>query len=80
MDYKYKANKIQHGIDYKIEKPKCIHLEIVLPKANWAELLDFLDSSLILKKKCLFSQPSRGRPDRAERGEAHLNDVRFNSN
>ena len=27
-----------------------------------------------------FSQPSRGRPDRADRGEAHLNDVRFNSN
>ena len=27
-----------------------------------------------------FSQPSQGRPDRADRGEAHLNDVRFNSN
>ena len=27
-----------------------------------------------------FSQPSRGRPVRADRGEAHLNDVRFNSN
>jgi len=26
------------------------------------------------------SQPSRGRPDRADRGKAHLNDVRFNSN
>ena len=28
----------------------------------------------------MFSQPSRGRPDRADRGKAHLNDVRFNSN
>ena len=45
-----------------------------------ANFVVFWAISRISKVNNTFSQPSRGRPVRADRGEAHLNDVRFNSN
>ena len=48
-------------------------------KKYFGSWYDFVITIWKIQKES-FSQPSRGRPVRADRGEAHLNDVRFNSN
>ena len=58
------------------------HLHCSKFSQKYGILVDFQNFNNCLKSDFHenFSQLSRGRPDRADRGEAHLNDVRFNSN
>ena len=64
---------------YNSNKPLCLLSYFINFYGLSAQRPALQKCTNLFSKECL-SQPSQRRPVRADRGKAHLNDVRFNSN